>query len=1802
MQHQPPAPTRQSSGAGSIFLTRRKHTKSTNKRPSISPPVPDTSTEPSIQRRQSSSSTSSVSGTAKILMPSVSSGSSVPASNVKNTTTTGLSYDTVQESARSPILGKAKLVHTSSVSSQKSSTSLAAQARSNSIDNAGSSRSSIYSIDSYDDQSSIYQRTPKVIQSSRFSTASSASVMSATTAAAAAAAADFKLDKPKNDTQIERMFQDLMNKRDFKSLPQQARQQMLNYPTSKKWMLIYQDALTEHQNERKRVNMRENENTPEWYVRKIMDRSISSKQLGNLWVCLRTEPIVWVRQFCDAQGQLALCTVISHINNRYTQYTDATNLDKEYDLIKCLKALLNFEDAADEALRSTKCIQAVIGSIVSPRLASRKIITDILTFLAHWARPHGHAQVINAFDQLKSNLSDQGRFDAWIRTVESTLNGRGRMGSLVGASEEVRAGGVGSESLLMEYSVATLLLINILAQGSEDIKVRVHIRAQLKAAGLSSIMKLMQEFNYDLINEQIQQYEDVAALDYEDLMDQRQEDEIRDLDDPVEIAEDIWQRVKGTPSEDFFVSSMQHLLLVRDNPNDDRSHAFKLIDGILSYIVMDRIMPDRDLRTTLQFSVQEILNKMYSDDQARRAIIESIEANKRTEQALMERDAMERQVALGADGLVAKLKKDMEEQSEIISLQRRANNALRSELDEIRRSHMLQIQNSEAEIRELYLLLLGEEIVDESSGVAVKTGVLDKQDIIDRLDDQLTRKQNYYRQEGRAWDSRVEPTARLIQLRDKMEVVKREAKEKAYFESISESALLGSSRSSESYLVARKTTSPMGLRQPSQHYKSSSISSTTDNFHSSISSSWSPLTKEDEDFDDTSFVEQKARMVTISKPRGPRKPLPRDSTFIRSQSTAYLSELKQVIPKIDASDDEDEDQTEATLSMILPEGSIIVPDDSIILSDGHMVISEGSVIVPEGSVAIPSTDELTEQLNRPKIISSNSEPAIMVTQSSDSDASQSKFQYIKSSLLDGVPHHVMASALAAIDREGTAMGRSASLPALSKILDEKEEEDHVQTKINTTEVNSQDIPQAQALPLPPPPPPLAVFGIKETTEPVSSVPPPPPPPPPPLSIFGIKEAKNSLSSSQPLPPPPPPPPPPAIFGIKENANSAPPLPPPPPPPPPPGVFGAPPPPPPPPPPLPNGSAPAAPPLPPPGFGLRSPSSRTVTAAKNETQISGIRPRRKLKPMHWEKLEAVEYTFWAANDNDVADDEDDEDDDDDDGDDDDDDEDEEEGDNRVNEDNEAGDVPNLRLKPLDDSAKNNSDSFKSKKKKQKITRAGIYSKLYQMGVFDEVERIFAAKEAKKLTGGSKRVAEEKKTFISRDLAQQFEINLHAFTAIAVEDLILKILRCDRDVMNNSNVLEFLSKEDLVRVPDSVSRNLFPYSISWADPNGKRSPEKDPSELTRADQIYLALCFNLQGYWRARMRALLLTRNIERDYEELVGKLKMLDKASESVRRSKNLRSLFDIILAVGNYMNDSSKQATGFKIGTLQRLAFTKDEQNVMTFLNYVEKIVRNSFDGIQGFIEDLQPVVLAAKISIEQVQSDCRQFSQTIKNVQDSLDFGSLSDKSIFHPEDRVLKVVVPFMPDALKRKEYLQEHLRNTQTTFDSVLKFFGEDAGDQPSRQTFFLKFANFVADFQKARKDNLAREEEQRLYETRRKNLVDSQKNTVSIENGALTPKKTSENTAVMDNLLAKLRAAGPSAGDARAARRRAARRAKDTSAKLSIDVSSESVDSNGILNHATNSESPNISEASYGKPEVSVDVAEASVDEIIADINS
>lgn len=403
-----------------------------------------------------------------------------------------------------------------------------------------------------------------------------------------------------------------------------------------------------------------------------------------------------------------------------------------------------------------------------------------------------------------------------------------------------------------------------------------------------------------------------------------------------------------------------------------------------------------------------------------------------------------------------------------------------------------------------------------------------------------------------------------------------------------------------------------------------------------------------------------------------------------------------------------------------------------------------------------------------------------------------------------------------------------------------------------------------------------------------------------------------------------------------------------------------------------------------------------------TGMPSIRPKKKLKALHWDKVDTPQVTVWAAH------------------------------------------APTQQ------------------EKEQK------YTDLAKKGVLDEVERLFMAKETK-IFGASTAAKQrkDKKQIISNDLSKNFQIALSKFSQFPADDVTRMIIHCDKEILDNPVVMDFLQRDEMCTIPENVSKLMAPYSRDWTVPGAASSErEQDPSELTREDQIYLSTAFELNHYWKARMRALALTRSYEHEYEYISTRLQEVVRVSESLRDSVSLMNVLGLILDIGNFMNDANKQAQGFKLSSLARLGMVKDDKNETTFADLVERIVRNQYPEWEGFSDEIGGVVGLQKVSVDQLRTDSVKYINNIKNVQASLDAGNLSDPKKFHPQDRVSQVVQRSMKDARRKAEQLQLYLDEMVKTYDDIMVFYGEDNTDENARRDFFAKLASFLMEWKVSR----------------------------------------------------------------------------------------------------------------------------------------
>lgn len=190
---------------------------------------------------------------------------------------------------------------------------------------------------------------------------------------------------------------------------------------------------------------------------------------------------------------------------------------------------------------------------------------EILAFVCHVDLPKGQEIVLKGLDKLSEHLGEYGRFDAWLKLFNGTLDGRGRMGSLVGASDDVKrlAGSGAPDSHLAEFALSNMMLVNSLITVIEDVEIRVQLRNQLNEAGLEVIMDKLLDFNNEQLQRHINIFQQMSENDVEEIMDIYNETISTNMSDPRACFESILEKVEGTQSYNFFLSALQHMLMIQ---------------------------------------------------------------------------------------------------------------------------------------------------------------------------------------------------------------------------------------------------------------------------------------------------------------------------------------------------------------------------------------------------------------------------------------------------------------------------------------------------------------------------------------------------------------------------------------------------------------------------------------------------------------------------------------------------------------------------------------------------------------------------------------------------------------------------------------------------------------------------------------------------------------------------------------------------------------------------------------------------------------------------------------------------------------------------------------------------------------------------------------------------------------------------------------------------------------------------------------------------------------------------------------
>jgi dishevelled associated activator of morphogenesis len=194
-------------------------------------------------------------------------------------------------------------------------------------------------------------------------------------------------------------------------------------------------------------------------------------------------------------------------------------------------------------------------------------------------------------------------------------------------------------------------------------------------------------------------------------------------------------------------------------------------------------------------------------------------------------------------------------------------------------------------------------------------------------------------------------------------------------------------------------------------------------------------------------------------------------------------------------------------------------------------------------------------------------------------------------------------------------------------------------------------------------------------------------------------------------------------------------------------------------------------------------------------------------------------------------------------------------------------------------------------------------------------------------------------------------------------------------------------------------------------------------------YRRASFRIHHY-EQRLKSLHYKKRFNFTLNDLFPRISNVMEASREVSRSRRLRKLLELVLALGNYMNRGPRgQASGFRIQSLNKLVDTKANTKAKgtTLLHYLVQVIEAKHKDILRLEEDIPHVHMAAKVSLGEMEKELSNLRSGLADVAREIEFHRSAGSSV--PEDRFLVVMRDFYAQASIRFAELEDKYQDMKT-----------------------------------------------------------------------------------------------------------------------------------------------------------------------------
>ncbi|XP_036104265.1 disheveled-associated activator of morphogenesis 2 isoform X1 [Molossus molossus] len=289
-----------------------------------------------------------------------------------------------------------------------------------------------------------------------------------------------------------------------------------------------------------------------------------------------------------------------------------------------------------------------------------------------------------------------------------------------------------------------------------------------------------------------------------------------------------------------------------------------------------------------------------------------------------------------------------------------------------------------------------------------------------------------------------------------------------------------------------------------------------------------------------------------------------------------------------------------------------------------------------------------------------------------------------------------------------------------------------------------------------------------------------------------------------------------------------------------------------------------------------------------------------------------------------------------------------------------------------------------------------------------------------------------------------------------------------------ILRMDEQEDLAK---DMLEQLLKFIPEKSDIDLLEEHKHEIERMARADRFLYEM--SRIDHYQQRLQALFFKKKFQERLAEAKPKVEAILLGSRELIRSRRLKQLLEVVLAIGNFMNKGQRGgAYGFRVASLNKIADTKSsiDRNI-SLLHYLIMILEKHFPDILNMPSELQHLPEAAKVNLAELEKEVGNLRKGLRAVEVELEY---QKRRVREPNDKFVPVMSDFITVSSFSFSELEDQLNEARDKFSKALVHFGEqDSKMQPDE--FFGIFDTFLQAFSEARQDLEAmrrrKEEEER-----------------------------------------------------------------------------------------------------------------------------